>query len=115
MDVEMPAEDRSDAVEGAGLDQGPGPGPDFLRGLEDQPDGPGWRIGGQELGRAEEHGGVPVVAAGVHHAGVLGSEGKSRLLGDRERVDVGTKGDPGPAALARDFGEDARATDPAGA
>ena len=53
---------------------------------------------------AEQHRGVPVVAAGVHRAGVLGREVDAALLRDRERVDVGAQRD----GRARPAGAQAR-------
>lgn len=43
----------------------------------------------QGLGRAQQHGGVQVVAAGVHDALRLAGKGHAGLLVDRQRVDVG--------------------------
>ena len=53
------------------------------------------------LGRAEQHGGVPVVAASVHLAGDFGAVGEVGLLFDRKRVHVGAEPD---RARARSFG-----------
>ena len=45
----------------------------------------------QGLGRAQQHGGVQVVAAGVHDALRLAGKGHAGLLVDRQRVDVGAE------------------------
>ena len=59
---------------------------------------------------AVEHGGVQVVAAGVHHARVFGAPRQSRALLDGQRVDVGAQDDgPGPVAPPLDAGQDAGA------
>ncbi len=57
---------------------------------------------GEILGRAEQHRGVAVVAAGVHAAGVLRAMAKTVLLVDVQRVEVGAQAD---RALARAGGE----------
>ena len=83
----------------------------FLRRLEDELDiaGQVGAQGRQRAGHAQEDGKVGVMAAGMHHArlhaaplgGDLGGIGQAGLLGDRQRVHVGTQGHsgPGPAAL----------------
>ena len=46
----------------------------------------------EKLGRSEEHRRVAVVAACVHDAGPRGDVGNVVLLGDRQRVHVGSQG-----------------------
>ena len=83
------------ALKGAGLDHGKGTDGDLLGGLEDDADLTNQRIGGvaQDAHGAEHHSHMRVVAARMHDAGVLGGEGKARLLGDGQRVHVGAQGD----------------------
>jgi hypothetical protein len=70
--------------------------------------------GGQVLGRAHQHGGVPVMAAGVHLARHLGAPGQIGLLLDRQGVHVGTQAHDlaGCVGLALDDGDHAGAPDP---
>ena len=55
-------------------------------------------LSGQDLGGGQLHGGVAVVAAGVHDPRRLGGEGKVRLLLDGKGIDVGPQGN-GPAGV----------------
>ena len=64
----------------------------LLGGLEDQPDGPGRRIGDEHRGRAEQHRGVGVVPARVADPGGLRGERLARLLGHGQGVDVRAQG-----------------------
>jgi hypothetical protein len=57
---------------------------------------------GEIFGRAEQHGRVPVMAAGVHLAGRRGAVRQVGLLGDRQRVHVGAQSDH-PSARPRLF------------
>ena len=57
----------------------------------------------QQLGRAQQHGDVAVVAAGVHHARVLAGEGQPGLLLHGQGIDVGPEGH-GPALAAVQHG-----------
>ena len=83
----------------------------FFRRLENHRDSASKIAGfGQIFGRAEQHGGVAVVPAGVHEAGVLGGPGLAAGLRDWQRVHVGAQADDRPvAAAALDEGDDARA------
>ena len=92
----MRAVNGVNALERAGLDHGKGADGNFLSRLEDDAHLAFQRIGGiaQDAHGAEHHGHMRVVTARVHDAGVLGSEGKARLLGDGQRVHIGTQGDP---------------------
>jgi len=45
------------------------------------------------LGRAEQHGGVPIVPAGVHPPWVQRSMGHAGILLNRQRVEVGAQTD----------------------
>ena len=49
--------------------------------------------------RGQQHCGMPVMAAGVHLAGVRAGMGEVVVLGHRQRVDVGAQAD-GPAGVA---------------
>jgi hypothetical protein len=69
--------------------------------LKDQVDGPVEIAGRREIpGRAEQHCGVPVMAASVHLAGGFGCIGQSGRLFDRKRVHVGPKPDRPDISLA---------------
>ena len=50
---------------------------------------------------AQQHGGVPVMAAGMHLAGDLGRVGHVGRLLDRQRVHVGAQADHLPRAVSR--------------
>ena len=63
---------------------------------------------GQHLGRAEEHRGVRVVAAGVHDALRLAAEGQVARLVDGESVDVGPQRDDTAGTAAAEDPHDAR-------
>lgn len=81
----------------------------FLRGLEDQPHRAAQlrsRLA-EYPRRAQQHGHVAVVPAGVHDAGALRRKRQARLLRDRQRVDVGAQGDPPPGKRARNVGDHA--------
>ena len=66
----------------------------FLGGLKDQDDLAGEIPRLRQVARgAKQHGRVPVMAAGVHHAGCFGGEGEVRLLMYRQRVHVGAEAD----------------------
>jgi len=77
--------------------------------LEEEADLAGQRVGerGEDFGDAEHHRGVAVVAAGVHHAGVLRGEGEAGRLLDRQRVVVGADRDPRAGKAAAQVGDDA--------
>lgn len=68
-------------------------GHQILAGLKDQLDGAGEPVTevAQRPGRAQQHGGMQVVAAGVHLALVLAGEGHAALLVDGQGVDVGAE------------------------
>ena len=70
----------------------------FLGRLEDQRD-PARKVArlGQVARGAQQHRGVPVMAAGVHDARVLRRIVLARRLGDRQRVHVGAQADGGAA------------------
>ncbi len=74
----------------------------LLGGLEDD-HGLAGEVAGlrQALGRAEQHGGVPVMAASVHFAWNFGAIGEIGLLLDRQRIHVGPEPD---RPRARSFG-----------
>ena len=66
----------------------------LLRRLEDDVDRAVEIAGlGQVLCRAKQHGGVAVMAAGMHDACVLRGIGRAGLLQDRQRVHVGAQAD----------------------
>lgn len=65
------------------------------------------------LGRAQKHGGVTVMATGMHDALVLRRIGQVAFLVDRQRIHVGAQPDPAiTAALALDQAHDAGLGDP---
>ena len=67
---------------------------DLLGRLKDQVDGAVEAAGlGQVPGRAEQHGGVAVMAAGVHRAGVDRRPGQAGCLLDRQGVHIGAQAD----------------------
>ena len=84
-----------DAVEHARADHELGALAVFLAGLEDDADFAVDVVGhmAQDLQRAEHHGDVAVVAAGVHAAFVDAGELLAGLLGDGQGVDVGAQQD----------------------
>ena len=49
---------------------------------------------------AQQHGRMPVMAAGMHEAGALRGIGQAGFLDDRESVHIGAKADDGPAGSA---------------
>ncbi len=85
------------AVEDAGADELLTPRAAFLGRLPEKLDADGEVIHKrfEEGGDADKDGGVPVVAAGMHSAGVGAGVRRAGLLGDRQRVDVGAEGDAG--------------------
>ena len=87
----------------------------FLGGLEDEAHGAvETALLGEELGRPEQHGGVAVMAAGVHRAGVLRTVGLRSLFGDAQGVHVGPERNRSVAAAAFQRADDARAADALG-
>ncbi len=66
----------------------------------------------EDLGRAEQHRRVAVVAAGVHHAGPRRRVRQVVLLQDRQRVDVGAENDDLPRPGAVEPRHDGRARRP---
>ena len=91
----------AEAVHQPVLDHRRGAGAALFRGLEDHD-----RIAGeiprlrQIARRAEQHRGMPVMAAGVHLARGPGGVGKTGVFLDRQRVHVGAKTDHLQAAIA---------------
>lgn len=61
----------------------------------------------EDLCRAEQHGGVPVVPAGVHFAGDLGAVGEAGLFLQRERVHICPQGDDPVVVLPTDESQNA--------
>ena len=84
--------------------------------LEDHVHRPGEvRLFGEAAGGAEQHGRVPVVAAGVHLAGNGRAIVAAGRLLDVERVEVGAQADrPLARAIALDRADDAGLGDPFG-
>ena len=68
---------------------------------------------GEILRRAEQHGGVPVVAARVHLAVVVGAMREGVLLADMERVEIGAQADRALAAARAQRADDAGLREPA--
>jgi len=92
---------HGEAVEQPFLDHDLAAAAQFLGRLEDDVDGAGEvaRLG-EVAGRTEQHGGVAVVTAGMHHARVQRRIGQTGLLDDRQGVDVGPEPDRGRPRLA---------------
>ena len=82
----------------------------LFRRLEDEIDGAGEIAGfGQIAGGPEQHGGMAVVAAGMHDARICRGIGQPGRLDDRQCVDVGTQPDRALRRLAAaDHADDAR-------
>ena len=81
------------------LQHGQRPAAAFLARLEDEVDGAGEVAGaGEILGRAEQGGGMPVMAAGMHLARHRGAERQVRHLLHRQRVHVRPQADRAVAA-----------------
>ncbi len=97
-----------EAVEQPLLDHHPPAAFVLLGGLEDEVDGagaiPALRQGGR---RAEQHGRVAVVSAGVHPALVAGGVRDSGLFVDVQRVEVGAQADGRSAVAGRQHADDA--------
>ena len=65
----------------------------------------------QHRSDAEQRGGVDVVAAGVHQAGIVLANGRPDVLLDRQRVHVGPDGEHRARATALNQADDARLAD----
>ena len=92
----MHAEDGGNVSECAFLDVVAGLGADLFCHLEKELHGAVdlFPMLGQDLRRAKEHGGVTVVAAGVHDACIPGGVGLCEVgFLNGEGIDIGTKGD----------------------
>ena len=91
-----------DALDGEAVEQpffhhDPAAAAILLGGLEDEVDGAAEVARfGQILGGAEQHGGVAVMAAGVHPVRGAGGVGEAGRLVDGQRVDVGAEADGAP-------------------
>jgi hypothetical protein len=73
----------------------------LFTGLEDQVGHAVELPRGREVAcRAQQHGGVPVVAAGVHHAVALRAPGHRVFFLDGQRVHVGAQADAPPKGVA---------------
>ena len=87
------------------------------------PSSAGWKIRfsvpvkrpafGQMARRGQQHRGVAVVAAGVHHAGVAAGIGQAGGLVDRQGVHVGAQAEPALAVAAHQPADDAGAAEAA--
>jgi len=96
-------------------EHGAGAAEAFLGGLEDEHRGAGEIAGlGEIAGGAEQHRGMRVVAAGVHHAGGLRGPGQVGLLVDRQRVHVGPEADGATGTVALQHADDAGLADAGG-
>ena len=96
-----------EAVHQAVLEHGLAAAAAFLGGLKDHHSRAGEVARFAEITRgAEQHGGVAVMAAGVHEAGILRRVREAGRLGDRQGVHVGAKPDH-PAAVALAAADDA--------
>ncbi len=84
----------AEAVHHAVLDHGEATRAAFLRRLEDHGDRAGEIAGlGKIFRGAEQHGGVAVMAAGMHLAGILRGVGFAGDFADGQRVHVGAQAD----------------------
>src|SRR5262245_34132933 len=102
-----------EAFEQPVLEHGQGTSPPLLGGLEEEAEGAVEApLGGEDLRRAEQHGGVAVVAAGVHQPGAPGAVGAVPQLLDAERVHVGAERDRASGGAAAQRADDADPTDP---
>ena len=54
----------------------------------------------QRPGNAQQHGGMQVMAAGVHHTLGFTGKGQSRFLMDRQRIDIGAQCHALPRSLS---------------
>ena len=85
----------------------------FFGRLEDQVDGAvEIAVLGQMLGRRQQHGGVAVMAAGVHLARMDAGMGELVVLGHRQGVDVGTQAHRALAGAVLDDPDDAGLAQP---
>ena len=101
-----------ETVEQAGVDHAGAAALVFLRRLEHEMDG-AVEVGlfAQQLRGAEQGGGVAIVAAGMHDAGVLRGVGLAGVLGDRQGVEFGAQADGAVAGAAAQGADDAGAGD----
>ena len=101
-----------EALEQAVVDHHPAAATALLGRLEDQVDGAVEVAGlGQVAGGTQQHGGVPVMAAGVHPAGPARPMRESVGLLDRQGIHIGAQADRGAAAPAHDHRHHAGAAD----
>ncbi|MNF99035.1 hypothetical protein D3C84_819200 [compost metagenome] len=100
------------ALEQAVFDHPPGAAQGFLGGLEDQVEGAVElaRLG-QVAGSAEQDGGMAVMAAGVHLAGIAAGVGHAAFFLDRQGVHVRADADAAVATAVLEGTDDARAAD----
>jgi hypothetical protein len=97
------------------VDHGLAAGAAFFGRLEDHDGRPVEIAGlGQIFGSAEQHGGMAVMAAGVHHARNLRGVGHAALFFHRQRVHVGAQADDAVrrSLAASDDADHAGAADP---
>ncbi|MCY1407004.1 hypothetical protein D9M68_505190 [compost metagenome] len=74
----------------------------FLGGLEEQMQGAApAAFAGQFAGRRQEHGGMPVMAAGVHLAGNAAAPGTATAFLDGQGVQLGAQAEGRPLAVAQ--------------
>ena len=94
------------AVQYPGLQQGTARPGELLRRLKHQPHpaGQGLPLLPQQGGGPQQHGGVGVVAAGVHHAGDLGGKGQAGGLLDGQGVHVRPQQHRGAGMAAENLG-----------
>ena len=88
------------------------PAAPFFGGLEDEADcAVETAFAGQRPGGAEQHGGVAVMAAGMHDPGIARGMVVFRLFGDTQGVHIRAKGDGTVAAAVAQGGDDAGLAD----
>ena len=100
-------------VEQPFLDHHPRAAEAFFRRLEDEMNGAGEvRLGCEVPGRAEQHGGMAVMAAAMEAAGYGGAPFQVGVLFHRQRIHVGAQADAlSPIALALEHADDAGAAE----
>lgn len=104
-----------EAVEESVVDHGPGASAGLFAGLEDRAHGAvEAALFGEDGGRSEPHGQVPVVAAGVHGSRMDGGVRHATVLGDRQAVELGPQADGSGGRPAGQRAHDPGAADAGG-
>ena len=105
--VEMAAEYHARAFQRPCFDHGQRAGAFFLCRLKNQSHGSRQVfLLGEKRRRAEQHGGVPIVAAGVHDTVMDRREIQAGVFLNRQRVRIGTQDDAGDSSAPWNVGDD---------